>query len=148
MSPEGPVLHGQKASLGIWLVPCGPPWGGHPSSPDRGLAGSGCVRAACNASSHQSSAPAPAPDHHHLHHLRHYCVPVCPALGNSFKCFLKNPDSHSSSWYVPVLISGACKAQVVSCCVQCISVLRRDPLVGFGSPRTPRMGAWAPVRKR
>lgn len=32
---EGPFLHGLKASLGIWLVPRRPPWGGHPSSPDR-----------------------------------------------------------------------------------------------------------------
>lgn len=60
---EGPFIHGLKASLGIWLVPRRPPWGGHPSSPDRGLPGRGCVQAACKASE-SSVIPPAAPDHH------------------------------------------------------------------------------------
>lgn len=40
-----------------------------------------------------SPSLTPLPNHHHLHHSR---VSVCPALGNSFKCFLKNPDSQTA----------------------------------------------------
>lgn len=60
LSLEGPVLHGQKASLGIWLVPCRPPWGGHTSTPDRGLARHGCAGQLATLPSHQSFPHPPA----------------------------------------------------------------------------------------